>query len=116
MSNYIKDLRKQAADGIEIAGDGFTAEINIDCRNVIKILDKNTDLESQLATYKAEIEGLKSRKEILQDIIDMASTPEIKTALRIYKDGLSSGMIQSRDDRTKTAHQILIVNLLEALK
>lgn len=39
MSDYLEELYEQATSGIELAGDNFTSEINIDCRNVINILD-----------------------------------------------------------------------------
>lgn len=40
MSDYLKDLYTRATEGIELAGDDFTAEINIDCRNVITMIKK----------------------------------------------------------------------------
>ena len=55
MSDYLKGLRKQAEDGVELAGDDFAAEINIDCRNIIKLLDQ---IEVEQATIQKLCNGL----------------------------------------------------------
>lgn len=63
MSDYLENLLERASVGLEMAGEGMRAEINIDCHNVVKIL-------TQLAQANTRIEELESEIKILRGIRD----------------------------------------------